>query len=100
MGYEKFSYSFDGASNVLVTNWWGMKYLSKTTCNDSHLKLSDITLINANEHPDGESSDSDMDYDSDMDVKDIFTATSHFLWDIQYRATVKWCLCIFLFQNS
>ena len=38
-----------------------MKYLLKTTCNDSHLKLSHITLI-ANEHPDGDSSDSDMDY--------------------------------------
>ena len=70
MGYEKFSYSFDGAWNVLVTNWWGMTYLLKTTCNDSHLKLSDITLI-ANEHPDGESSDSDMDYDNDIDIKGI-----------------------------
>ena len=49
-----------------------MKYLLKTTCNDSHLKLSDII---ANEHPDGESSDSDMDYDNGMDVKDIFTTT-------------------------
>ena len=51
-----------------------MKYLLKTTCNDSHLKLSDITLI-ANEHPDGEFSDSNMDYDNDIDVKDIFTTT-------------------------
>ena len=51
-----------------------MKYLLKTTCNDSHLKLCDITLI-AYEHADGESSDSDMDYDNDIDVKDIFTTT-------------------------
>ena len=67
-----------------------MKYLLKTTCNDSHLKLSNIALINANEHPDGESSDSDMDYDSDIDVKDIFTTTR------SGRITTNWRASHFL----
>ena len=66
-----------------------MKYLLKTTCNDSHLKLSDIKLI-ANEHPDGESSDCDMDYDNDIDVKDIFTMTR------SGRITTNWWASHFL----